>query len=733
MGDLFTYSAPMLASAADAVRSGALPLWNPFVANGHPQLASVAGGALYPFHAIALLLPTLVALEVIAIIHLALAAGFSFGFGRALGLGRIPAMGAGIAYASSGFVVGQATWFPPALEACVWLPLALWCVERIVTGGRPAWSVGLGLAMAMPILAGWLQSWLYAAFAVGLYAGASLVALARRRRWLECRRIVMQLALGALLAACFAAPQLLPGIELRGLTGYMPGGLSARELISPGGTIPLARFASDVLDPAPKFMKLHYVGLVPLLLFPIALLSPMAGRVRWGIALITLLGAGGTLILATPMRDPWLALPTLNWFRVPQRIIFLYAFGLSMSCGIALHWLANREAGSEPPRRLWVGIAIAAAIPIAAWITVVTARVAMILCAVLLALFVAASLLRRPAQRATVVAILVAMLAWDGYFSTENRTKRPFQVPEIYRAEADVYDFLRRHQELSRSYFRPDGIHDYRMMPKRTLLERVYGIQDYEPLSLDRRVHFFEGMGPISKQADFFATTGWPRVDPEAAGFARLDLMSVRYAVVRTADRSFRNALDARASSGRKWKIVYRSISRQIVIYENPTPRPRSYFATRVIDAPDESAALGALSHASFDPDRDVVLERSDAPKTPIPWKTLPPWLDGRLDGPPGDAQVRSYSAREVVIDAETEHDAVLVLTDTFYPGWGATVDGERVPIHRANSIGRAVVVPAGKHRVVFQYTAGPFWLGSGALAAGVVAAGWVLWRSRAA
>ena len=79
-----------------------------------------------------------------------------------------------------------------------------------------------------------------------------------------------------------------------------------------------------------------------------------------------------------------------------------------------------------------------------------------------------------------------------------------------------------------------------------------------------------------------------------------------------------------------------------------------------------------------------------------------------------------------------------LVLADTFYPGWKATVDGEPAPVQRADHALRAVWLPAGEHEVVFSYhpagrTAGTIVTVLSALViAGLAAAGPIYRRRRA-
>jgi uncharacterized membrane protein YfhO len=103
----------------------------------------------------------------------------------------------------------------------------------------------------------------------------------------------------------------------------------------------------------------------------------------------------------------------------------------------------------------------------------------------------------------------------------------------------------------------------------------------------------------------------------------------------------------------------------------------------------------------------------------------------------PGSAVIREYRSLKVTVDCRAEDDAVLVLGDSYYPGWKATLDGEPTEIFPVYYIFRGVVVPPGEHTVVFSYFPDSFRLGiaisSVALCANLIACMAYLVRSRRA
>ena len=161
-----------------------------------------------------------------------------------------------------------------------------------------------------------------------------------------------------------------------------------------------------------------------------------------------------------------------------------------------------------------------------------------------------------------------------------------------------------------------------------------------------------------------------------------------------------------------------------IQIYESKEAYPRAYLVPDLEVAPDREALFAALRDPAFNPKMHAI---TDAP----PAGRLP----GGAEQDPGAAAVVRREATEVVIDVEASAECVLVLTDAFFPGWRALVDGRDAEIFPVYHAFRGLIVRAGKHRVEFYYSPLSFRMGLAisimTLVAGLAAAVWALSRMR--
>ena len=144
-------------------------------------------------------------------------------------------------------------------------------------------------------------------------------------------------------------------------------------------------------------------------------------------------------------------------------------------------------------------------------------------------------------------------------------------------------------------------------------------------------------------------------------------------------------------------------IGRGGVLHENPTALPRAFIVDRALGVSTEEAKSRTLA-GRFDPAEIVFVEGKVA------------GVEGQDDTSTQAKTERSRSRAEksativvddperVVIRTTSARSAWLVLADTWFPGWEASVDDRDVDILRANGCVRAVRIPAGESEVVFVY-----------------------------
>jgi len=197
--------------AAETLRSGYLPLWNPHQFCGTPFVANSQSAVFYPLNLLFCLLPVAQAFGVSVLLHLFLTGAFMYFFLRspALGLGRAASLLGAVAWQLCHWQVAWLT-LPTFLCVSAWLPLALILVDRTAHRPSATRAVPLGLCLGLMLLAGHLQIALYCFGLMTAYAVFRILPRIRNH-WpilLGCAALALLLAFG------LAAPQLLPAFEL---------------------------------------------------------------------------------------------------------------------------------------------------------------------------------------------------------------------------------------------------------------------------------------------------------------------------------------------------------------------------------------------------------------------------------------------------------------------------------------------------------------------------------------
>jgi hypothetical protein len=159
-------------------------------------------------------------------------------------------------------------------------------------------------------------------------------------------------------------------------------------------------------------------------------------------------------------------------------------------------------------------------------------------------------------------------------------------------------------------------------------------------------------------------------------------------------------------------------------IYRNDGALPEAYVVNEARVVEEDAARLGTLLDPGFEPRVEVVLEAA-----PLGFAAQ---VEDSEKDMQGEAVVWREGADRVRVMVKVAEAGYLVLGDTYYPGWRATVDGEPVEILRANHAFRAVALEAGEHTVLFEYVPLSFrvgaWitLGAGLLLAATLALVWL-------
>ncbi len=342
---------PWLEFAAERIRAGEFPLWNPYSYGGQPIHAANSGAFLWPGHLFYYLFPSFGFYAWSALFRLLFAGFFALLFLRRIGASRVAALCGGLSFALCGFLVA---WLNhPHANVAILLPCLLWLVERIAA--KPSWrdAAFLALAISAQFLGGHSQTSLHMLLVFGAYC------LFRTRAGPADARLGLAgwkcLAAGGLLGALLAAPQLLPMAE------YLKESRGITVLETLEQTDELAALDAAVLMVAPDHhggphthdytgpegRNLNYNEIIGGYVGRVMLVLALAGvALRFREPRVIFLAA----VVALSALVAWQVWPIHDAFRLvpklrstnPMRLLLYVAFGLSMLGALGLDALLAR-------------------------------------------------------------------------------------------------------------------------------------------------------------------------------------------------------------------------------------------------------------------------------------------------------------------------------------------------------------------------------------------------------
>lgn len=727
--DWSLYFYPSYAATYSRLAHGILPLWNPYQLCGIPWIATLQGGTFYPFHLLYMILPLNVAAAALGLLHLEIAALGTAAFVRRLGLSDAGALGAAIVFTLRGYLPMMLA-FPNCIEAVAWMPIGAVALVTLAREPDRRSTVVLAVATGLSLLAGYPQPTVYVVYVWGALLLALLIDGRKGSR--ESLRAIAAFAGALALGGILAAVQMVPGAELARLGTHASSAL-AEEAMLPYGTLTPAL---AILGVQSIEGDMSAFGMVALPLLAAAMFASRRRAIAWWAVALTLLTATFALGTYTRFFGLYLTLPVVGWFRNPSRLLIVTNFAAAIAFAFGLDAVTSTST-FVPTGRARQAMAVGAAVltlacvgwaarvgyaPAEAWRGVVAlGAVAFVLLAASLALGA-----RMP--RAVGAAFVVALGVEVSLLSPTMAPRLPYAAEDLaqYAAHASHFRALAREAGHQRAWRYGMGMARERVIK----LATWYGLRatnDYEPVNLRRQADFFTYLrdgtsvpqrSPYLFDGEIARLDAPPGVPSTGSRRRLLDLAAMQYFVVPPLalyDRSIsqfvqdaRFATSTRDEQGYSWFV-------------NPFAMPRAFVTYRARSAPSTvDETLAQLSGADFDPMAESLVEG------PVPFE-----MAG--DAPPRGTAATFLRDDETVVEVETTatRPGLLVLADTFYPGWRATIDDATAPIVATNYLFRGVPVPAGTHRVRFEYRPWSVRIGAVLSLLGLVGALSLVWTAR--
>jgi len=720
----------------ETMKKGQLGFWNPYIFMGFPLLAEPEVGPLYPLNLLfALPIPHYCALTLFVVIHYSLAGIFTYLLARSLDISRTGSFISGLVFAFGGFLMAQLTNIN-IMTGSIWLPLILCLFSQAIRRRSYTFAAGAGIVLALQILSSHPQIILYILIVLGLYYLYSLLTLPRAEI-----RPTLTLSLISLTTVVvgigLAAIQLIPAWQLKELSALSE---SAGYDFVTAYSLPKFRLLSFLFPNflgnlvigykgEPYFEEHHgYVGILPLILAALAWGKRRDPQVRF-FGLLAPLSIVLALGNETPLYHLLARVPVFNYFRIPARWLLALTFCLAILAGYGLDYLLEqREKRSLINSGKWLVIA------------------GLLLTLTLPSLFsykkqimAATDFIMEHLYSGTAIYALRALIRYLPRFPDAVQTnllarlfspllnpliffllmfnssalllflflwkKVPTRWFQIIAAGLITFDlFMAGGTTINlvqdASYF--DKRASTAFLEKNLGLARIYspdreGAAPQKLLDDFPMIHRIQSTGSCPCLSVLILRRYDEFMDALLQNTRLLNLAGVKY------------ILTAREEPEEWWHNNLRKVYSEegLNIYENLDVMPRAFLVHQAEVPGSDEAILAQLIGEEFDLSPSILLEDESALARLESVARGSPTVEGR-----DEVKIVEYEANRVVIETTSSQAGFLFLSDAYYPGWRACLDGQEETVYRADYLFRAVLVPPGQHTVEFTFDPVAFKIG---------------------
>jgi len=707
MPDIHGQIYPWKKLTIDTFKHGEIPLWNPYSFAGNPHIANYQSAVFSPFNLLFFVLPFIDAWSVLVLAQPLIAGLFMYLFAREIRVGRVGSLISSVSFMFSGFMV---VWmaYGTLSYAILYLPLALYAVERYYRSGSFKFLLILILTISLSFFSGHFQ--------ISFYFFMALIFYILYRAFIKRDiRSMTFLLISVILGLVIAVLQLASSVML-----YKNSIRS--ELFQVGEAIPFHYLITVI---APDFFGNpvtrndwfgHYaewasfIGILPftLALYSIAKINSSTSfeiknqkskikntiqNSKFDITIFFAILALVSLVLAvsSPLSNFLISLkvPVVSTSAL-SRVIVLFSFSFAVLSGFGFDQLIRGIRGVRDIRdvkKLMIVLAIIGLFFVSIWILLlfgkiypaewlIVAQRNLVLPTVLFLGAVTFIFLSRFKNKLIILTTLYLLLATSFDSLRFAQKWMPFDPKEYVFPEVPVISAIKKNINDGRIFGNIGG--------EVTTYYKFPSIEGYDPLYIERYGEFIRSasIGKLLK-----AERSVVKIDRRGKYTNRvLDLLGVSLIFHPIADTNQGWAFPVWEDKTR-FSLIYQEDKFQLFRNNLSLPRASLFYAYEIIA--DKEEIIKRFYDESFDFRKTIILE--EKANAPI----------GRGNG---KAVIVLYSSNKVVIHVDTTTHSFLFLADNYYPGWKATVNGKETKIYRADYTFRAIAVPEGKSTVEFKY-----------------------------
>ena len=699
-----------------------IPLWNPYVFAGTPFVGTLQSSVFYPPNLIFAILPIAVAMNWSIALHLALSGIFTYYLLRRYGVTAFGATLSGMVYTlSAPQVMHIYAGHLNALSSMAWTPLMFLLLDRMIREKDLKDSIRLGVAISLQFLAGQPQYLFYTMMALTAYLLFHLGCPDKEAgRFRMIARPLMLFVAAIAIGVGLSAIQIAPTFEM---TRYSTRENLTYEWVSQFSFPPahlitflIPDFFGDMLK-VPYWGRNYlwemtaYVGIAPLLLAIVAVCRVRQKRVRFfaGLAAASLLLALGKF---TPLlKIAYTVVPGFNLFRGNSKFIFLTAFSLAVLSGFGANLLIRtcRDKATKIVTLTAAGVAAVLVLLLLQSFNAEWFRLAIngsVLSGdfysgamqimvngfeqVAVGNFQSGAILTLGLLAATVLVLLPANFDW--------LDRKIVMFLLLVVVGFDLFTFGRRYMvsfDSRGAYWNQEAVEFLRKDP---LPFRVMAPEMEANCGMASRIETLGGYDTIMlKRFSEYINLAQSKPPEEPDLYVNLattnkltDLFNVKYLLL---------GPNVTMDEGGPFRQVFSNGAAKV--YLNRNALPRAFIVHGVKQISGKQAIFQELVKSDFDPWSYAIVDEKvpDVPDLPGERGPIP--------------TIVSHAAERVVIDAVLSRPGLLVLGDTYYPGWKVFVDGRESKLYRANYLMRGVTLSGGRHRVEFRYEPTSFRIGA--------------------